>query len=999
MNVKSLKILHLENCPDKLRGKITKYMNRIEPYLFVGCLTNKIADVIWRDVCETEEVKSWMIYVNKNHPQGYEIKTYNNPKYNFEDFCGLKILGNKIHIEEDLYKYLMAKTGLNYTLLEHSVKVGILVRELLLNGFCHTVFKVIAKKMNVDFIDLVNLSVFICVLHDIGKIHPDFQICLSEVNLNKFKIESYYNFLNENNLLNKVKGKVRHEIYGAKLLRNKYFLKEPVFTDSLGLLNEIGESASLLISSHHQVRLSEENHEIENKIWEAVQERFYLKIKEIFKLPNINISESPYGDIYYSLLLGVLNISDYLASSSLVYKTDKKLNNDATKEEIEDYIKHCSYEIRKFILDNGLSNNLNFKSCKTFKESFPYIKNEKKLQKIVEKLGYENIQTIIIESPCGSGKTEAGFYAISKMVENSNSNGIYVVMPTHMNSSAMLGRAKGFLFHHGAEFKAELFSGNSIFVENENEYDQTEMSDWMNNKKFKLLYAFAIMTLDQMLYSVRYKKYNFMQMISSLSRGIIFDEVHAYDGYTLDILKEFLIYCGIVETPIVIMSATLPLSTKRELIDNARALDWNCEREDYVLDEYKPSMGYPMVTVLLKNGEIVEYEIEFDGEEQKKYFEFKPYFNSPEKIAKDLIEKVRHGGCLGFIGNSVKEAQEIYKYVKLYNLDKDMDIVLYHGDYLPSKKEEIGDKLSLLLGKKGKEEGLRPKKMIVIGTQILEQSIDIDFDYISIQLSVIDSTLQRLGRHLRHDDKFTIRENRQKEIEDWDIVTIYIPDEIEDQYLDLKNKYGVSGSKIYGEKVLDSTYNALLNLNKNYIDIPKDIRRLMEEVYGKVDALPLSFSENKRKKALLGSVSISPTSMFQLDNNKYHQLNESEKSIRDESGNKKIQICLLSAEEYENCLNNKVEWDEDFCKKMLKERVLTIRKYLIDNYKMKNKIEMMPKGKNLLKHITLWEYERVYEGSEYESLKLKNLNCYYNNEYGILYQNEDEEEYLIERLR
>src|SRR5690554_6236954 len=103
----------------------------------------------------------------------------------------------------------------------------------------------------------------------------------------------------------------------------------------------------------------------------------------------------------------------------------------------------------------------------------------------------------------------------------------------------------------------------------------------------------------------------------------------------------------------------------------------------------------------------------------------------------------RDGANVGIIVNTVKRAQALMEHLQ-GGLGE--SLVLLHSSFISTARIE---KERVLLSQLGKE-GNRPYFQIVIGTQVLEQSLDIDFDVMITDLCPMDLLLQRIGRLHRH---------------------------------------------------------------------------------------------------------------------------------------------------------------------------------------------------------------------------------------------------------
>ena len=200
--------------------------------------------------------------------------------------------------------------------------------------------------------------------------------------------------------------------------------------------------------------------------------------------------------------------------------------------------------------------------------------------------------------------------------------------------------------------------------------------------------------------------------------------------------------------------------------------------------------------------------------------EFPVIITKTENVSDILFQRCRDldSGCLCVFERSVEKAKELYNRVidatkngKII-IDKE-NVILFHSENTQANKKAI---LSTLLNKFGKDRKNRPDKAIIIGTSILEQSLDVDFDYIVTPLCPIDLIIQRMGRLMRHDDIGTIRE----------YCVIKKPFEVV-----IPTDYDVI-KYIYDEDVLKATENMLQEINS--IHTVNDIRKLIDSVYNTI---------------------------------------------------------------------------------------------------------------------------------------------------------------------
>ena len=124
-----------------------------------------------------------------------------------------------------------------------------------------------------------------------------------------------------------------------------------------------------------------------------------------------------------------------------------------------------------------------------------------------------------------------------------------------------------------------------------------------------------------------------------------------------------------------------------------------------------------------------------------------PILQDPEQIARKAAELVQDGGCLCVLLNVVDQAQTVYQALKQMGFDG--ETLLFHARFPAEWRQEIEAQCIRWFGK---DKSHRPKKAILVATQVVEQSLDVDFDVMMTAVAPIDLLLQRVGRVFRHED-------------------------------------------------------------------------------------------------------------------------------------------------------------------------------------------------------------------------------------------------------
>jgi CRISPR/Cas system-associated endonuclease/helicase Cas3 len=237
--------------------------------------------------------------------------------------------------------------------------------------------------------------------------------------------------------------------------------------------------------------------------------------------------------------------------------------------------------------------------------------------------------------------------------------------------------------------------------------------------------------------------------------------------------------------------------------------------------EWAETRAYPLITYSDEN-EILYREIEPSGRHTRIDIEFA----KDEDLSQIVKDSLVDGGCICIIRNTVKCAQETAKQMAAL-FDKEV-VTLFHAQFLIADRITKEDDLRSKLG----PEGSRPPLYIVVGTQVLEQSLDIDFDLMITDIAPADLLLQRMGRLHRHERD--VRPNRLRGAR-CIICGATVKDGIP--------KFDSGLEKIYGRYLLEATYARLCDVAN--INLPGDIPGIVQDVYGEPDGMiPESWKSN-----------------------------------------------------------------------------------------------------------------------------------------------------------
>lgn len=676
---------------------------------------------------------------------------------------------------------IWAKTAPKKSLINHMLETGIVAGCLTdTNGIYHPVLNRLSEITGYDSDTLLAKIVFICAIHDIGKIHPTFQ-GRDEETLEILKQEG----------LNQVSfdTRFRHEQYGANIF-------DRLSVDDADMKNS--DIISQIIRMHHQ-KEQKKNSDIDiikiddkekAKKWRHIQNEIYNYVKNIFRFDNLNLINKNISKsklfVVQNAILGIMITSDWIASNSYVFDNQQYKN-------VDEFLESRKTQALRFLNNEGLIQQ-QIPVMQNFMSAFGF--NGRPVQNDVEKIVHKNdIKCMLIESDCGSGKTEAALYAAAVLGNRSGLSGIYMGLPTGVSAEAIQDRVDEFLTSRGMR-NTKLYTSKSMLLR---EPDKKPV--WTDMSRQRLLAASAIGTVDQVMTAARLVRFESVRMDGLASKVLIIDEIHAYDAYMLAVIKDLLKICGELDVPVIMLSATLPISTKNDLL--GVLCDGDIELHN----------GYPMISYVTKDGNVHEHVSHQYMPDKKISCELLPILNDNDKIARYAVDAVKDGGCECVIMNTVADAICVYDKIKK-NKKNDCKIILYHSRMTINARDKTSQKILAMCGK---DRTKRPERVIIVGTQVLEQSLDIDVDYMITAICPIDLLFQRIGRYHRHGDAGTIREH----VVIANTVQVLIPSDL--------SSYGGT-EYVYEKCYLDATIDAI-NEHNGHLLIPSGMPDMINYVY------------------------------------------------------------------------------------------------------------------------------------------------------------------------
>lgn len=673
---------------------------------------------------------------------------------------------------------------------------------------------------------------FLGGVHDIGKGIPAFQT----------KKNSYFNSRDLSiQLIDKLENNGFKDINSLSLTspnRSHHALASQVILDKY----KVNECISTIVGGHHGKPVDdktykeqlgsykanyfqvEDNENAIFKKWENAQKNILDWVlvesgfKDIENLPMLNQSSQV-------ILEGLLIMADWISSNEDYFpliKIDEKMENinqqDRMKNGWNKWFNTYSWEPEKQydIVSSYLS-----------RFGFEPRDMQYKLADCIEKSNEPGI--FIVEAPMGVGKTEAALMAVEQLAEKCGCNGMFFGLPTQATSNGIFLRIENWLnvvdssdyeekslrLIHGKAYLNEDFTNidksiNSNAVTKEDFNSWITVNQWFTGNKKSILDDFVVGTVDNFLLASLKQKHLALRHIGLSKKVVVIDEVHAYDSYMSQYLYRAIRWMGSYNIPVVILSATLPMEKRVELVEEYVIGTGNKMDLIEKKNGWDKSISYPLITYTEKDS--IKQITKFEKIENKKILVKKLEDGGLEE--ENLIEKIENylsdGGVAGIIVNTVRRGQNLTR--KLAEVFGEENVELLHSSFISTERVNKENDLIRAIGKGA----IRPYKKIIVGTQVIEQSLDIDFDILFTDIAPIDLLIQRIGRLHRHNIK------RPKKLKEPLVCILGTNNDFE---------YEEGNLYIYGDYLLMRTQMAL----PEELYIPKDISILVQQVYSNME--------------------------------------------------------------------------------------------------------------------------------------------------------------------
>jgi len=711
-------------------------------------------------------------------------------------------------------------------------------------------------------------------LHDIGKISPSFQAKVGAL------LEKLVDQSPEYSEDEPVPSLGHHEVTHWVLVQ---ILREFGYKAGNSARRDVGHQIAQMLGGHHgrfcasiprnEWEQPRQRKGIGSGKWEE-QCRNHAEVLRRLTGANEPVSEH-LPPAFLAIALGVIVVADWLVSQNTFIEARLPGKGwSATDAELQAHWERALADAPQLIADAGLG-AASFRDL-PFLSLFGFEPNN--LQRSL----IENLPTMVdgpgmllITAPPGDGKTEAALYSAGVLARTSHSTGLGFCLPTMATTDAMHKRMQTYVRKaftgdpsltkvHSMAWLSRDSSADAAGAAEEaptvlsDRKASAEAAQWLHAGKRGLLAPLSTLTIDQALTGVLPVRFNMLRLMALSGKVLVIDEAHSYDAWMHALLLRFLEWMGAMGASVIVLSATLTGTTARSLVEaylhgcgHGPAEDFDPTYPGWLFASATSGMVSKPIQVHSERERAIEFPVRsvHRGDDT----------SHPEhrlSVIKELLQPLTHGpsGCALICCTTVDEAQQTYEalgswFAFLEAAGQEVpQLRLLHSRFRAKDRAAITEACERDFGKKG----TRPSTVLV-ATQIVEQSLDLDFDLIISDLAPLAFLLQRSGRCRRHQNPDG--DPHQARRPQWlsPDPRVVVLDPVND-----KGRFAVpeNWGEVYSYSLLERTSILLRARAGSRIAIPSDVQSLVNEVYaedfadlhqlGEREALQLSRKDGER---------------------------------------------------------------------------------------------------------------------------------------------------------
>ncbi|MFJ4126027.1 CRISPR-associated endonuclease Cas3'' [[Kitasatospora] papulosa] len=718
----------------------------------------------------------------------------------------------------------------------------------------------VAEALGLGVVDARSVVSFWAGLHDLGKITPPFQS----------QVPGCYKPIGDDPAYVCAQGAeaekgFRHEIASHWSLYP--LLAEAGYPGGERLLHRsVSHQVAQLLGGHHGLfgavlnpkrvaRAEDYNPGLGRQGWGSQRRAHFVELRRAMGAFAVPRGGLPSG--LAVVVSGLVVVADWLASqTSAIEPRMPDADWSGTPEEIDAHWRAAVKAAPELVRAARLG-RARF-SAKEFGQMFSFAPNS--LQRdLTEHLpalvGEQGAGLVLVTAPTGDGKTEAALFAASLLGRAAGARGVYFALPTMGTADAMLPRVEAFaaralsgeralmLLHSmawlsspgGGERAPESGAPAAERFVSADEETAVEADGWLRGAKRGLLAPLGVGTIDQALSAVLPLRYNALRLFGLSDKVFVVDEAHAYGPWMHQLLVRLLEWLGAMGAPVVLLSATLTGRSAGSLVDAYRR-GAGFREPSGVVPRYP---GWLFASGV--SGEVSAARETASNRVRRLQVSHRPVVwdtsgpaGAPVKdggrraaLRAVLASVATEGGAALVCCTTVAEAQQTFRDVCAAFPELAAHpggVRLLHSRFPGNVRAAVTAECEAAYGKPGEEPVSVRSGSILVATQVVEQSLDFDFDLVVSDLAPLAQLLQRAGRGRRH-ERGPLGRPEWAAAEDEPVLVVLDP--LAAPGGSVPRSWGT----VYDAGLLVRTSQILQRCAGGGIAVPEDVQRLVDEVY------------------------------------------------------------------------------------------------------------------------------------------------------------------------
>ena len=372
--------------------------------------------------------------------------------------------------------------------------------------------------------------------------------------------------------------------------------------------------------------------------------------------------------------------------------------------------------------------------------------------------------TVLLEAETGAGKTEAAFFHYLRLLHAGAVDGLYFALPTRTAATQIEDRLTKLLarLYPDQQSRPPLVLAVPGYLRvdgkdgvrlpgfevlwNDNEAERFRARAWAaENTKRYLAGAVVVGTIDQVLFSTLQVGHAHLRSTALMRHLLVVDEVHASDAYMNRILTKVLERHRDAGGHALLMSATLGSATAGQLLGEPPRKD----------APPRLDLPFPLVTERVGARPSKQHVVAGTDRTKTVHHTLHPWLDEDDgelaPLVKAVVEAAMAGARVLVLRNTVKAAIATQRALEAVAPAELLfrcagQATLHHSRFAPADRKALDHQIQAALGKDAPRKGL-----VVVATQTVQQSLDLNADLMWTDLCPMDVLLQRLGRLHRHD--------------------------------------------------------------------------------------------------------------------------------------------------------------------------------------------------------------------------------------------------------